>query len=278
MNNSHSRPRTPKRPPQKSPRSGRVHRTTDVRVPKLSHLVAERLRGQIAAGQLNSGDTLPSEADLIKLFNVSRPIIREALRVLEAESLIRLGRGARAGATVLAPSIHTAAKFGVLYLATQGTTLGMIHEVRSLLEPPLAALLAQRATKGFLKTLEECTLKQRQAISNGDHAAAILAVNDFHHRMLGLSHNSALNLLAGMLHSIAATVYPRLLLNLPNQKAVRTRTEESTKAQAELLTLISAGKADLAEAFWREYMEETADFFRKFGLANRPVRLHTTSL
>src|ERR1700726_4007530 len=151
MINKDSQTRTSKHRAEKSPRPLKGHRTTDVRAPKLSHIVAERLRAQIAAGQLNSGDTLPSEADMIRLFNVSRPIMREALRVLEAESLIRLGRGARAGATVLAPSINTAARFGVLYLATHRTTLGMIHEVRSLLEPPLAALLAQRATKSALK-------------------------------------------------------------------------------------------------------------------------------
>ena len=278
MKNKEPRVRAPKRLPAKNPRSGTVQRTADVRVPKLSHLVAERLRQQIAGGELNSGDTLPSEAELLSLFQVSRPIMREALRVLEAESLIRLGRGARGGATVLAPSIHTASKFGALYLATQGTTLGMIHEVRSLLEPPLAALLAQRPTKGFLKELEECTQMQREASSNQDFGAAILAVNEFHHRMFGLSHNSALNLLAGMLHNISAAMYPRLLLSLPNQKAVRTRTEESIKAQAELLTLISAGKADLAEAYWREYMVETAAFFAKFGLANKRVRLDTASI
>ena len=278
MKNKEARARAPKRPPEKSLRPEKVHRTADVRVPKLSHLVAERLRQQIAVGQLNSGDTLPSEADLLTLFQVSRPIMREALRVLEAESLIRLGRGARAGATVLQPSVHTAAKYGALYLATQGTTLGMIHEVRSLLEPPLAALLAQRPTKGFLRELEECTVMQRDASSNQDHAAAILAVNEFHHRMFGLSHNSALNLLAGMLHNISATIYPRLLLSLPNQKAVRTRTEVSIKAQAELLTLIAAGKADLAEAYWREYMVDTAAFFSKFGLANKRVRLEAASI
>src|SRR5690606_38601467 len=69
-----------------------------IRAPKLSHLVAERLRAMIAAGELRPGDTLPSEAELLRQFNVSRPIMREALRVLEAESLIRLGRGALAGA------------------------------------------------------------------------------------------------------------------------------------------------------------------------------------
>ncbi|MEO7775155.1 MAG: GntR family transcriptional regulator [Steroidobacteraceae bacterium] len=261
-----------KRVADKNPRDDK-QRIIGVRVPKLSHLVAERLRSRIASRELNAGDTLPSEAELVRLFDVSRPIMREALRVLEAESLIQLGRGARAGATVLAPSIGTAAKFGVLYLATMGTTLGMIHEVRSLLEPPLIALLARRPSKTFLQELQEVTAMQDRALEDKDHAAAILAVNEFHHRMLGLSYNSALNLLAGMLHGIAAAAYPRLLLGIANQKAVGTRTEESIAAHAQLLTLISAGKAVHAETFWREYMQETAEFFRKFGLANKPVEL-----
>jgi DNA-binding FadR family transcriptional regulator len=272
MNPIESPARKAKRAADKPPRD-RKQRIAGVRVPKLSHLVAERLRSQIASRQLNYGDTLPSEAELVRQFEVSRPIMREALRVLEAESLIQLGRGARAGATVLAPSIGTAAKFGVLYLATMGTTLGMIHEVRSLLEPPLIALLAQRSTKTFLRELEEVTEMQHKALEDKDYAAAILAVNEFHHRMIGLSHNSALNLLAGMLHGIAAASYPRLLLGVSNQKAVRTRTEESIAAHAQLLSLISSGKPAAAETFWREYMQETAEFFRKFGLANKPVEL-----
>ena len=56
---------------------------------------------------------------------------------------------------------------------------------------------------------------------------------------------------------------------------MRTRTEESIAAHAELLTLISAGKPVPAEAFWREYMQETAEFFRKHGLANKPVEMQS---
>ena len=78
-------------------------------VPKLSHIIADRLREQIARGELRQGDTLPPEAELVRQFGVSRPILRESLRVLEAESLIALGRGARAGAMVLSPSPGTAA-------------------------------------------------------------------------------------------------------------------------------------------------------------------------
>ncbi len=242
-----------------------------VRAPKLSHLVAERLRTMIAAGELRPGDTLPSEAELLRQFNVSRPIMREALRVLEAESLIRLGRGARAGATLLTPSILTAAKYGGLYLATQGTTLGDIHQVRTLLEPPLAASLASRAKKDFVKELEDWSKVQHEALGRKDYAGAIAAVNQFHQCMGTHSENSALKLLAGMLNDISAAAYPRLLLSRPNQKAIWERTEESIEAHAQFLKLINTGKAAQAETFWRKYMQDTADFLAKNGLANLPV-------
>lgn len=254
-----------------APRTTGSFSRVGIRAPKLSHLVAERLRAMIAAGELRPGDTLPSEAELLRQFNVSRPIMREALRVLEAESLIRLGRGARAGATLLTPSILTAAKYGGLYLATQGTTLGDIHQVRTLLEPPLAASLASRAKKDFVKELEDWSKVQREALNRKDYAGAIAAVNQFHQCMGTHSENAALKLLAGMLNDISAAAYPRLLLSRPNQKAIWERTEESIEAQAQFLKLITAGKAVQAETFWRKYMQDTADFLVKNGLANLPV-------
>lgn len=255
--------------------AARIARATQVGsgivTPKLSHLVAERLREQIATGKLRNGDSLPPEAELQHQFNVSRPIVREALRVLEAENLIQLGRGARAGATVLTPTINTASKFGGLYLATQGTTLGEINQVRMLLEPPLAALLAQRTNKGFLADLDGCVAAQREALARQDHAAAIAAVNEFHQRMVQHSENSALNLLAGMLSDISAAAFPRLLLSRPNQRGVWARTEASCAAHAQLLKLIADGKATQAENFWRKYMLETAQYLSDNSLANLPV-------
>lgn len=252
-------------------RAARSLRGGALRTPKLSHLVAERLREQMGRGELRPGDTLPSEAELLRQFDVSRPIMREALRVLEAERLILLGRGARAGATVLMPTIFTAAKYGALFLATQGTTLGEIQEARMLIEPSLAALLAQREEKGFLVDLEGCVQAQRTALEAKDYTGAIAAVNEFHQHMVGHSENSALDLLAGMLSEITADAYPRLLLSRPNQKVVWNRTEKSVEAHAQVLKLIAASKASQAEAFWRKYMQETADFLQKNGLANLPL-------
>ena len=85
------------------------------------------------------------------------------------------------------------------------------------------------------------------------------------------SENAALKLLAGMLNDISAAAYPRLLLSRPNQKAIWDRTEKSIEAQAQCIKLISAGKASQAETFWRKYMQDTAEFLVKNGLANLPV-------
>jgi DNA-binding FadR family transcriptional regulator len=76
-----------------------------VRAPKLPLIIAQQLRAQIACGELRPGDSLPSESELLKDFGISRPTLREALRVLESETLIQLGRGSRSGATILAPGL-----------------------------------------------------------------------------------------------------------------------------------------------------------------------------
>jgi GntR family transcriptional regulator, transcriptional repressor for pyruvate dehydrogenase complex len=244
------------------------------RAPKLSHALVEFFRARIASGELKPGDTLPPEAELLQQLRVSRPTLRQALRVLESESLIRLGKGARTGATVMHPSIETAAQYGALYLATHGATLGEIHQVRALLEPPLAALIARQANTDAVKSLQDCVRTQQEALQRGDYIAAATAVNDFHGRLERFSQNRALGLVAGMLNDIAVNVYPQIPIATRNAKErnlIWRRSEKSTEAHAHLVKLIAAGKADAAEKFWREYMLDTADFIQKSGLATLRV-------
>jgi DNA-binding FadR family transcriptional regulator len=248
-----------------------------IRAPKLSHVVAERLRTQMAAGTLKLGDTLPAERDLLSQLGVSRPTLREALRVLESEGLIRLGRGARSGATVLGPSIDTAARYGALYLACHGTTLGEIHQVRMLLEPSLVSLLAAREKKDFARTLERHVNAQRAALNAQDYAGAITAIDEFHGRMLEFSENRALSLLMGMLHGFPAAGYSKFLLTGSESvtKALKQRTEKSTESHEQLVKLIVAGKPAQAEAFWRRYMEETAEFLARTKIGNFRVEVQS---
>jgi GntR family transcriptional repressor for pyruvate dehydrogenase complex len=250
-------------------------RSPAIRAPKLSHLVADALRTQIANGELAPGARLPAEAELLRQFGVSRPTLREALRVVESEGLIRLGRGARSGATVLGVSVDAAARYGELYLATQKTTLGEVHEVRLLLEPSLVASLASRRPAKLVRLLEDCVREQRDALDRADFVAAVRALNVFHRAMVDASENRALSLLAGIMEGIPAKVYPRFLQSgdTPAQRAFRERTKESVEAHAELLQIIARGEARKAETFWRSYMAETAEYLERTGLAGQQVQL-----
>lgn len=66
----------------------------------LSAQIAKSIRDAIISGDLIVDQRLPSEAELSDQFDVSRPTVREALKRLAAQSLIRTQRGATGGAFV----------------------------------------------------------------------------------------------------------------------------------------------------------------------------------
>ena len=87
-----------------------VTKVSTVRVPKAGEMVASQLRRQIVLGELKEDDQLPSESVLMEQFGVSRPTLREAFRILEAEGAITVRRGVRGGARVQVPDINVAAR------------------------------------------------------------------------------------------------------------------------------------------------------------------------
>src|ERR1700739_234526 len=117
-------------------------------------MLAAHLRRQIVLGELKEGDQLPSESVLMEQFGVSRPTLREAFRILEAEGAITVRRGgrggargraagsgavtgrraARGGARVRLRGIGCAARQVGLVLQYRGTLLSDVYEIRTVLE------------------------------------------------------------------------------------------------------------------------------------------------
>jgi GntR family transcriptional regulator, transcriptional repressor for pyruvate dehydrogenase complex len=87
--------------------------------------IAKSIQDAILSGELTADDRLPSESDLAETFNVSRPTVREALKRLAAQCLIRTERGAFGGAFVNRLSYEEARG----QLATSSTLLLTINEV-----------------------------------------------------------------------------------------------------------------------------------------------------
>lgn len=110
--------------------------------------IANDIRLRITTGDLNPGDQLPVESDLVEVYQVSRGTLREALRLLASEGLLETIRGRTGGTfvTKILPEDISRLLNDVLSLTMQGESLSISHlaEVRSLIEPPAAALAAAR--------------------------------------------------------------------------------------------------------------------------------------
>jgi DNA-binding FadR family transcriptional regulator len=77
--------------------------------PRVAELVADALRQRILGGDLTDGQLLPNQENLLTEFSVSKPSLREALRILEAEGLITVRRGNVGGAVIHQPQARHAA-------------------------------------------------------------------------------------------------------------------------------------------------------------------------
>jgi DNA-binding FadR family transcriptional regulator len=128
------------------------------RPPKMSDVLADRLRARILGKNMQPGDLLSSETELIATFGVARGTVREALRLLESDGLIEIRRGRQGGIVVRRPDLTTISRSSAVWLAMNGTTMRELLEFRMLIEPASAAAAAERADeehRGWLADLVE---------------------------------------------------------------------------------------------------------------------------
>lgn len=231
---------------------------SQLRVPKMAELVAQQLRRQIVSGKLSEGDALPSEASLMAQFGVSRPTLREALRVLESEGLISVRRGAHGGARVKTPNGEAAARYAGLVLEFRGTTLKDVYDARNIIEPPCASLLARRRTQADLAKLRAQLEQSRGTLD--DSSSVIRLHNDFHALMIGLADNRTMIVLNGILRQIIdQSSFAHMDSHAGSAKNVEA-IRKGFRAHQRLIELIESREADKAEDLWRRHLVEAETY------------------
>jgi DNA-binding FadR family transcriptional regulator len=132
----------------------------------LSAQIAEAIRDAIVSGELIVDTRLPSEAELVDHFKVSRPTVREALKRLAAQSLIRTQRGATGGAFVNRLSFEDAHNQQIttstLLLSMNAVSFETACEARYALERACAPLSAERRSADHLATMRAEIHRQSQ--------------------------------------------------------------------------------------------------------------------
>jgi DNA-binding FadR family transcriptional regulator len=127
--------------------------------PGASQQIATQIRRYLEEQHLSPGDRLGTEQELADEFGVSRPTLREALRLLSASQLIRVGRGRTGGIFVArTPSegmSHNLSESIALMLAAESISMDELLDARLSLEVPIAGRAAVNADAAVVARLEE---------------------------------------------------------------------------------------------------------------------------
>ena len=189
--------------------------------------VVSQIHELIKDGRLKAGDQLPSERELAETFKVSRTSVREALRALETQGLMvtRTGMGTFVADLPTESLVELLAKL----LIEAKDALADIFEMRKLIEPQIAALAAERASKRDVERMREILRKQREQISQG--VMAVEADAEFHFSIGQATQNQALQkLVSGLME----------LLSHSREESLQTpgRSEDSLASHERILSAI----------------------------------------
>jgi DNA-binding FadR family transcriptional regulator len=214
--------------------------------------IADELRRLIVSGRLSEGESLGREPELVQRFGVSRPSLREALRILEAEGLISVVRGMLGGVVVHAPHTRMTARTAALVLQARNVPLADVQEARTLIEPTAVRVVAEsRSRRAAARELRRLIDEQVKAIEEPDAFGRANA--RFHERLVALAGNRTLSIVAEMLNEILARAVTAVARTGSTGSSVATR-RRGIRSQERLVALIEAGKATEAETHWRTHM------------------------
>ena len=238
-----------------------ITKPTDMSVrkrPKAAERVAAELRGQIVTGRLKPGDKLQPENMLQAEFAISRPTMREALRILESESLISISRGKHGGARVIRMDLGAAASQVGVYLQIEGATLQDVWLARTIIEPPAAGLLAAQRNPQAFADLEANIAAAREAAQTDLIRYADLSAE---FSMLITRHcgNKTIHLLSSLIYDIIRRQHEDVTARTSTRASVDKLRQDSIKSREMAVALMKGGTPAVAESFWRAHLEHMRD-------------------
>jgi GntR family transcriptional repressor for pyruvate dehydrogenase complex len=228
-----------------------------VSIPRAAELVARDVRSRIVAGTLVPGERLGSALDMQGHFGVSGPTLREALRILEAESLVEITRGRNGGVHVRRPDEEHVLRGLSMLLQSRSVTLADVHHARAIIEPSaIHELTMSKGRRTSVRRLREIVETERACAEDAVRFGVVSAA--FHQALVVESGNQTLALLCEILQELLADA-AQTGAALAKASTLKIRLS-SVASHLEVIGLIEAGRALDAEAFWREHLRAVGRF------------------
>ncbi|KAK1184947.1 FCD domain-containing protein [Streptomyces sp. NBS 14/10] len=234
-------------------------------VPKASDVLAAEVRERILSGEFSEGTALPPERQLVEQTGLSRATVREALRILEVERLVRIRPGRGGGAFVHRPGRESLASTVRLVIRGQQIRLEALHETREAIEPACAALAARRRGERDLADLDAA---HTELVEAGDDVQRFLRANiRWHHAVAKAGDNE---LLIGFLSALSESIHAAT--NLEQFMDARIR-ELTARAHTRINEAIRAGDEAAAR---RRMSRHVCGFARAAAEVDRRDRVELT--
>jgi GntR family transcriptional repressor for pyruvate dehydrogenase complex len=211
----------------------------------------------VVDGSLPPGSRLPNEAELAREFGVSRPTLREALRSLAAQDLIRTAKGAGGGSYVTLPSVEGVSSFlhsSIALMAdARDVTLENLLEARELLEIPAARIAAHRRCSDDLERLR-ATIPDQPLRMGPDQQ--YVYNQEFHSYVIDCCGNALLAMAAQPIFGVLQRNLARSRLGARFHHAVNDQHRAIAAA-------IESGDADAAADEMRSHLEYLRPYYER---------------
>lgn len=205
-------------------------------MPQRAARIATQLVELIEIQKLNPGDRLPPERQLADLLDVSRPSLREALHILQAQGLVQIRHGQ--GTFIQEPIVAQELRAEIM---TRTHNLNELFDAREVLEVPASNWASEKATKEDIRVLRT-TLNQIDSvtsISPTDYDQLQILDSKFHLTIVGIAGNRFINQTLGVLQDVMR-MSMETTLRLPG------RSEISRAEHNAILAAIEDGNGSLA--------------------------------
>lgn len=222
---------------------------------RLYETVARAIEERILAGDLRPPDLLPPERILSEQFNVSRTVVREAIKALEHSGLVEARQGL--GVVVASPSEGHVADTILRYVKLENSPQWALYELRNVLETEAAALAAARRDDEDLAELG--SLIDRMTAKVHRPLEYVELDLEFHRALLKAAHNPLFNMVLEPFR--AALIESRQFGATVPQAPTR-----SVSSHRRIYEAILDQDADRARREVKEHFETVAEFLAEAGV------------
>jgi GntR family transcriptional repressor for pyruvate dehydrogenase complex len=210
--------------------------------------IVEQIEEALARGELTPGQRLPSERELVTQFAVSRSTVREALRVLESNGVVRSRPGDPNGPEILPYSQGALRKQMDRLARVEELTLSELIGFRMIMDGAAIQLASRLRTDEQLAEMERSLVAMRSAI-DVDFAAFGEADVAFHDAVAQASRNSLIQVCNEVVRGVVLSLISDKIAHARNSRALML---ESLQHHSEVVEAIRAGDGHAAARVARQ--------------------------